>query len=95
MSKEMMKAGIIDEIMEDAMDSALDSEDMEDEADAEVDKVQLAQWFPLLRQHRGTWPMPGQAAACPSPAEGFQSAMPLITPRPACTHMVVAAHHAK
>ena len=63
MSKEMMKAGIIDEIMEDAMDSALDSEDMEDEADAEVDKVQLAQWSPLLRQHRGTWPMPGQAAA--------------------------------
>lgn len=44
-----MKAGIIDEIMEDAMDSALDSEDMEDETDAEVDKVCVV-FEPLLRQ---------------------------------------------
>ena len=35
MSKEMMKMGIIDEMMEDAMES-LDPEDIEEEADKEV-----------------------------------------------------------
>ncbi|CAG5077227.1 Similar to chmp3: Charged multivesicular body protein 3 (Xenopus laevis) [Cotesia congregata] len=39
MSKEMMKAGIIEEMLDETMDSIEDSEDMEDEADEEVDKV--------------------------------------------------------
>lgn len=39
LSKEMMKAGIIEEMLDETMDSIEDSEDMEDEADEEVDKV--------------------------------------------------------
>ena len=35
MSKEMMKMGIIDELMDDAMES-LDPDDMEEEVDAQV-----------------------------------------------------------
>jgi len=38
MSKEMMKAGIIEEMLDDAMES-LDDPDLEEEADEEVDKV--------------------------------------------------------
>lgn len=34
-----MKAGIIEEMMEDTLDGVLDHEDDEEEADAEVDKV--------------------------------------------------------
>ncbi|KAG4974392.1 hypothetical protein JHK87_031213 [Glycine soja] len=37
-SKEMTKAGVIEEIVNDAVDTALDSEDIEDEIE-EVDKV--------------------------------------------------------
>lgn len=40
MSKEMMKAGIIDEMIQDTMDSVLDQDDDIDKiADAEVDKI--------------------------------------------------------
>lgn len=39
LSKEMMKAGIIEEMLDETMDSIEESEDMEDEADEEVDKV--------------------------------------------------------
>ncbi len=39
MSREMMKAGVIDEMMSDAIDSAVDGEDVEEETDAEVDRV--------------------------------------------------------
>ncbi|EFN87651.1 Charged multivesicular body protein 3 [Harpegnathos saltator] len=39
LSKEMMKAGIIEEMLDETMDSIEDSEDMEDEADEEVDKI--------------------------------------------------------
>jgi hypothetical protein len=35
----MAKAGLIDEMMNDALDSALDNEDIEEETDAEVEKV--------------------------------------------------------
>ncbi|XP_076469465.1 charged multivesicular body protein 3-like [Babylonia areolata] len=38
MSKEMMKAGIIEEMMDDAMD-VMDDEDLEEAADGEVEKV--------------------------------------------------------
>lgn len=41
MSKEMMKAGVIDEMMDDAIESAIDSDDIEEETDAEVDKVNV------------------------------------------------------
>lgn len=40
MSKEMMKAGIIEEMLDETMSSIEDSEEMEEEADEEVDKVQ-------------------------------------------------------
>ncbi len=39
LSKEMMKAGIIDEMVQDTMDSVLDDEDIENVADAEVEKI--------------------------------------------------------
>ena len=39
MSREMMKAGVIDEMVSDMMDSAMDGEDLDEEADEEVDKV--------------------------------------------------------
>ena len=39
MSKEMMKAGVIEEMVNDAMDSALDTEDMEEETEQQVDAV--------------------------------------------------------
>ncbi|CAH2072120.1 unnamed protein product [Thlaspi arvense] len=41
-SKEMTKAGVIEEFVNDAIDNALDSEDMEEEIDEEVDKVLTA-----------------------------------------------------
>lgn len=39
LSKEMMKAGIIEEMLDETMDVMEDSEEMEDEADEEVDKI--------------------------------------------------------
>jgi len=39
MSREMMKAGVIEEMMEDTMESITEADDMEEEADAEIDKV--------------------------------------------------------
>lgn len=39
LSKEMMKAGIIEEMMEDVFESALGDDDLEKEADEEVDKL--------------------------------------------------------
>eukprot|EP00775_Hariotina_reticulata_P002794 gene2794-3087_t len=41
MSKEMAKAGLIEEMMNDAIDSALGDEELEEETDAEVEKVLL------------------------------------------------------
>lgn len=39
MSREMAKAGLIEEMMNDALDSALDTEEMEQETEEEVEKV--------------------------------------------------------
>lgn len=39
MSREMMKAGIIEEMMNEAIDSAVDDDNADEETDAEVDKV--------------------------------------------------------
>ncbi|KDP43979.1 hypothetical protein JCGZ_05446 [Jatropha curcas] len=41
-SKEMTKAGVIEEFVNDALDNALDSEDIEEEIEEEVDKVLTA-----------------------------------------------------
>ena len=39
MSREMMRAGIIDEMLEETLEDTLGGEDMEEEANEEVDKV--------------------------------------------------------
>ena len=39
MSREMMKAGIIEEMLEDTMETVTESEDLEEEAQGEVDKI--------------------------------------------------------
>ncbi len=39
MSREMMKAGIIDEMLEETLEDTLGGEELEEEANAEVDKV--------------------------------------------------------
>merc|ERR1712025_1292677 len=39
MSREMMKAGIIEEMMEDTMETVTEADDMEEEANEEIDKV--------------------------------------------------------
>lgn len=41
MSREMMKAGLIEETMSEMMDDAFDTDDIEEDADAEVDKVRM------------------------------------------------------
>ncbi|GKV08376.1 hypothetical protein SLEP1_g20011 [Rubroshorea leprosula] len=41
-SKEMTKAGVIEEMVNDSVDAALDSEDIEEETEEEVDKVLTA-----------------------------------------------------
>ena len=41
MSREMMKAGLIEETMGEMMDDAFDTDDIEEDADAEVDKVSM------------------------------------------------------
>ena len=41
MSREMMKAGLIEETMGEMMDDVFDTDDIEEDADAEVDKVPL------------------------------------------------------
>lgn len=47
----MAKAGLIDEMMNDALDSALDNEDIEEETDAEVEKVGCRNWPVCRQQH--------------------------------------------
>ena len=39
MSREMMKAGIIEEMLEDTMETVTESDEMEEEAQEEVDKI--------------------------------------------------------
>ena len=51
MSKEMMKMGIIDELMDDAMES-LDPDDMEEEVDAQVN-IRMADFSRLLIKFSG------------------------------------------
>lgn len=48
MSREMMKAGIIEEMLEDTMET-LEPEELEEEAQTEVDKVRIMTRFPVYR----------------------------------------------
>lgn len=50
LSKEMMKAGIIEEMMDETLDSMEDSEELEDAADEEVDKV-IKKIYQLKTKH--------------------------------------------
>lgn len=70
MSKEMMKAGIIEEMLDETMDSLEDEEEMEDAAQEEIDKVL---WeitagkigeapAPPVTEAGGSQPVPAQAA---------------------------------
>lgn len=58
MSKEMMKAGIIEEMMEDTFESMEDTEEMEEAAAAEVDKV----LWELTEGKLGEAPLPPDAS---------------------------------
>lgn len=58
LSKEMMKAGIIEEMMEDTFESMEDTEEMEDAAQAEVDKV----IWELTEGKLGEAPLPPDAS---------------------------------
>lgn len=67
MSKEMMKAGIIEEMLDDTMDVFEDTEEMEEEAQGEVDKV----LWELTEGKLGEAPAPpqgDQASVQPVPA---------------------------
>ncbi|GJQ86856.1 putative Snf7 protein [Trypoxylus dichotomus] len=54
LSKEMMRAGIIEEMLEETMDNMEDSEEMEDAAQAEIDKV----LFEITEGKLGEAPLP-------------------------------------
>lgn len=58
MSKEMMKAGIIEEMMEDTFESMEDTDEMEEAAQAEVDKV----LWELTEGKLGEAPLPPDAS---------------------------------
>lgn len=70
MSKEMAKAGLIDEMMNDALDSALDNEDIEEETDAEVEKVLLEVAGETMAQLPAAKARPAPVAA--EPVEAVQ-----------------------
>ena len=63
MSREMMKAGIIEEMLEDTMETVTESDEMEEEAQEEVDKI----LFELTAGKLGAAP-PVEKETLPSPA---------------------------
>lgn len=70
MSEEMVKAGIMEEMMEDTLDSGVlgeDEEEMEEEAQDQVDKVLFELTDGKLGQAASTDPLPDLAA--PQPAQ--------------------------
>lgn len=71
MSKEMMRAGIIEEMLEETMESVEDVEDLEEEAQAAVDKV----LWELTEGKLGEAPLPptGTAASVSVPTPGGES----------------------
>lgn len=72
MGKEMMKAGVIDEVVGDAIDSVMDGADADEEVDAEVDKVlaELAGADVDALVGAGTVPKARVAAAADAEEEG-------------------------
>ncbi|CAA7403361.1 unnamed protein product [Spirodela intermedia] len=77
LGKEMTKAGVIEEMVNDAVDMALDSEDMEEEIEEEVDKVlaaiageTVAQLPDAVRKERLKQPAQQAEAAPEALAEG-------------------------
>lgn len=73
MSKEMMKAGIIEEMMEDTFESMEDTEEMEEAAQAEVDKV----LWELTEGKLGEAPLPPEASVKDDP-EASTSKVPAV-----------------
>jgi len=77
MSREMMKAGIIEEMLEDTMEGITDNDELEEEADAEIDKV----LFELTAGTLGAAPaaikdtLPAPAAATEDVAEESEDDM--------------------
>lgn len=69
MSKEMMKAGIIEEMLDETMDVLEDSEEMEDQAQAEIDKV----LFELTEGKLGEAPAPPIETAAKAPPQPVES----------------------
>lgn len=57
MSREMMKAGILEEMMDESMEYLDESEDMEEEAQSEIDKV----LWEITAGKLGEAPLPPQA----------------------------------
>ena len=61
MSKEMMKTGIIEELIEDTMDNVFDSDDIENVADAEIDNIINE----ITKEKLSTLPDPSQSGLNP------------------------------
>uniref|UniRef100_A0A0K8TSX4 Putative vacuolar sorting protein vps24 n=1 Tax=Tabanus bromius TaxID=304241 RepID=A0A0K8TSX4_TABBR len=59
MSKEMMKAGIIEEMLDETFESIEETEEMEEEAQSEIDKV----LFEITQGKLGEAPLPPEAEA--------------------------------
>ena len=76
MSREMMKAGLIEETMGEMMDDVFDTDDIEEDADAEVDKVPL-----IYVSTRPPLPPPPPNTG---PLSGAET--PLVYPGPPITH---------
>lgn len=66
MSKEMMKAGILEEMMEDAMESLEDPEELEEDVQAEVDKI-LTELTTNVKQKVAAAPVPEASIDLPEP----------------------------
>lgn len=62
MSREMMKAGLIEETMGEMLDDVMDTDDIEEDADAEVDKVSQPPLYSALTAFSAA-AVPGQYLA--------------------------------
>ena len=74
MQREMAKAGVIDEMMADTMDSALDTDDMEEETEEEVEKVSSTAMHSSDSNHLGVSQAQQPSKACQGHANLWSSA---------------------
>jgi Snf7 len=88
MSREMMKAGIIDEMMSDAIDGAVDSEDMEAETEEEVDRVR--HMHRLLRADLRPEPGSCDMTAGDYPTSALVVCLPLVNQAPTAVSAATA-----